>query len=76
MIPADSPVAVLPVTPEDRDWLRSFILDRWDAPFIVSHGRKHFPVEHSGFKAMIEGRPAGVLTYEIELEYLWPKSQA
>ena len=60
-----TPVTVLPITPEDRDWLQGFILDRWHASFVVSHGRAYHPEDHPGFKAMVGEKPAGVLTYEI-----------
>ena len=54
------------VLPEDRDWIRQLIRERWAAEFVVVHGNVFHPHELSGFVAAAEGKKTGLITYLIE----------
>lgn len=58
-------VKILPVEPEDREWVRQFLLDYNHSLRVVSRGMLHFPGQLPGFKGVIDEAPMGLLTYTI-----------
>jgi len=60
------PLSVLPLEPSDRGWRDSLLAERWGESLVVSRGTLHDASRLPGFKAVIEGRPAGHLTFRFE----------
>src|SRR3972149_2479452 len=56
---------VRPVRAEDRDWIRRFITERWNAEVVAVHGVIYRPHELPGFVAEQAGEPVGLLTYQV-----------
>lgn len=63
-----SDVALLPLRPEDRDWVERFVAKRWGAAMVVAHGTIYYPHELPGFAAVQVGERVGLVTYRIEGE--------
>jgi RimJ/RimL family protein N-acetyltransferase len=57
---------IRPLGQEDRAWLEQFVLERWDAPTVVGHGRVHRVADLPGFVALEGREPVGLITYSIE----------
>ncbi len=56
---------IRPVATHDGDWVLSLVRE-WGTDFIVSRGRKIFPIRLPGFCAIgSEGERLGLATYEI-----------
>jgi ribosomal protein S18 acetylase RimI-like enzyme len=49
----------------DRDWLRRFVAERWGAETVVVHDTILDPARLAGFVVIVEGEPAGVVTFHI-----------
>jgi len=59
------PFTIRPVEDRDGGWVLSMVRE-WGADFVVSRGRKIFPVRLPGFCAVeLEGERLGLATYEI-----------
>lgn len=63
-----SDVALLPLRPEDRDWVERFVAEHWGAAMVVGHGTIYYPHELPGFAAVQAGERVGLVTYRIEGE--------
>jgi len=53
------------VLPEDTEWIRRLMRDRWAAEFVIVHGDVYHPHELSGFVAAVDEGKAGLITYHI-----------
>jgi ribosomal protein S18 acetylase RimI-like enzyme len=59
-------VRVRPLRPDDREWGRSLILERWDDEIVVGHGITWRPAELDGFVAQDDdGALVGLLTFDV-----------
>jgi N-acetylglutamate synthase-like GNAT family acetyltransferase len=56
---------IRPKNKEDKDWVASLLAEWWAGPIIVTRGRVHKADGLPGFVAVQEGKPAGLLTYQI-----------
>jgi GNAT superfamily N-acetyltransferase len=56
---------VRPIDAADRPAVRAIVLERWGSPIAVGHGTVFEPGELPGFLAERDGRPVGLLTYEV-----------
>jgi ribosomal protein S18 acetylase RimI-like enzyme len=63
----NDPVAltVSPLEITDREWVRNSITREWGDTLCVVHGETFFPDQLPGFKALSNGRVAGLVTYKI-----------
>ena len=53
---------------EHRVWASRLLRQRWNSEYVVSRGRLHKADELPGFIAFDDGKPVGLLTYNIEGE--------
>ncbi|HNR01565.1 MAG TPA: GNAT family N-acetyltransferase [Anaerolineaceae bacterium] len=53
------------LTEADRPWVRDFIINHWCSPEIVVHSEVYSPENLEGYKAIIEDRIAGLITWVI-----------
>lgn len=58
-------LAVEPLVPGDREWVRRFVRERWGAETVAGHGAIYYPNELPGFVATQDGERVGLLTYQI-----------
>ena len=56
---------IRPLEKDDRDWVAGLLKEQWAGPGVVSRGKLHRADELPGFIAVYEGKPAGLITYEI-----------
>ncbi len=63
------PVQVRPLTTEDSEWVRQFIIERWGDTIVVAHGKVSHPQRLPGFVALLKGNRVGLLTYALEDEH-------
>lgn len=54
------------ITADDREWLAWFLEKNWGSTKIVSRNRVHDASNLPGFLAVEEGKPLGVIIYNIE----------
>ena len=59
-------ILVRPLRPNDRDWVRDRVAERWGSPTVVAHGVVYKPSSLPGFVAEDDGRPVGLLTFIVE----------
>jgi ribosomal protein S18 acetylase RimI-like enzyme len=59
-------ITILPITSEDREWMRQFMREHWDGELIVSRNKTHNAIALEGFIALFQGEKAGLITYSIE----------
>ena len=59
-------ILVRPLRPNDRDWVRDRVAERWGSPTVVAHGVVYKPSSLPGFVAEDGGRPVGLLTFIVE----------
>jgi ribosomal protein S18 acetylase RimI-like enzyme len=59
-------ILVRPLRPDDRDWVRDSIAERWGSPTVVAHGVVYEPSSLPGLVAEDNGRPVGLLTFILE----------
>ena len=57
-----------PLTTEDSEWVRQFIIEHWGDTFVVAHGKVYHPQTLPGFVAILKGNRVGLLTYSLEDE--------
>lgn len=62
-------IKIRKVTRTDLPWVNQFIIKRWGAAFVVARGLVYTPAELPGFIAILDEKPAGLLTY-IKSDYL------
>jgi GNAT superfamily N-acetyltransferase len=53
---------IRPTGPDDRDWVRVFLRERWGADFVVVHGEVIRPAE---LPALSCGQGTGLATYRV-----------
>ena len=56
-------ISVRPIVDTDKIWINRILTDRWGSTTIVTRGVLHVANELSGFIAIKENVPAGLLTY-------------
>lgn len=54
-----------PITDDDREWMRQFMIDHWGAEIMITRGSVMRPHEHDGFVALDGDAVAGLITYRI-----------
>jgi ribosomal protein S18 acetylase RimI-like enzyme len=59
-------ILVRPLRPDDRDWVRDSVAERWGSPIVVAHGVVYEPSSLPGLVAEDDGRPVGLLTFILE----------
>lgn len=62
-------IKIRKVTRTDLPWVNQFIIKRWGAAFVVARGLVYTPAELPGFIAILDEKPAGLLTY-IQSDHL------
>jgi ribosomal protein S18 acetylase RimI-like enzyme len=66
-MPVGAPsLAIRPSAPEDADWIRQHVTERWHAETVVAHGQVFYPHELPGFIASWDGDAVGLATYRID----------
>jgi hypothetical protein len=63
---AGASLSVQPITADDAEWVRQFVIAQWGAETAVGHGVVYRPHELPGFVAVESGERVGLLTYRIE----------
>jgi hypothetical protein len=58
-------IDIRPLSDDDRQWLRQFMIDAWGSDKVVSRGKVHDAHMLPGFVAFKDGELAGVVTYNI-----------
>lgn len=56
-------IGIRHLEPHDHDWVEELMEDRWRGTTVISRGRAHDVRALPGLVAVLEGEPAGVLTY-------------
>jgi GNAT superfamily N-acetyltransferase len=56
---------IRPITSDDRKWIIPLFIEEWGSVRMVSRGRLFNAAENPGFAAIKEGKPTGLITYEI-----------
>jgi GNAT superfamily N-acetyltransferase len=51
---------------DEHGWASSVLVERWGATRVVSRGRLHEASELPAFVALLDGEPAGLLTYRFD----------
>lgn len=59
-------ILVRPLRPDDRDWVRDRVAERWGSPTVVAHGVVYEPSSLPGLVAEDDGRAVGLLTFIVE----------
>ena len=59
-------ILVRPLRPDDRDWVRDRVVERWGSPTVVAHGVVYEPSSLPGLVAEDDARSVGLLTYNVE----------
>jgi len=67
MSEVDSLFEIKPVTHAYREHVKNMLLEEWGSVRVVSRGRLYEADKLSGFLAMIEAEPVGLITYNIEV---------
>jgi len=62
------PLQMRPLTTEDSEWVRQFIIEHWGDTIVVAHGKVYHPHTLPGFVAILKGNRVGLLTYSLEDE--------
>lgn len=57
---------IRPTTDADRPWIARLLAERWGGVSIVSRGKTRSADRLTGFGALQEDRPLGLVTYAIE----------
>ncbi len=56
---------IRPISQDDKKWVAGVLKEWWAGPVIVTRGKMHRADRLPGFIAVDEGKPAGLMTYEI-----------
>lgn len=59
------PFQIKRLNKDDREWVASILKEWWAGPKIITRGKMHQADKLPGFIAVYEGKPAGLITYEI-----------
>lgn len=59
-------VTVREVESTDGSWVSKYIREKWGADRVVSKSRMHYPGKLPGFIAYCDGKPVGLVTYNVE----------
>lgn len=51
---------------KDEEWITSLLIDQWGSTKIVSRGIIHDASALPGFTAIVDNKPIGLITYNIE----------
>jgi ribosomal protein S18 acetylase RimI-like enzyme len=60
------PFQIRPLSKDDRTWVSSLLKEWWAGPRVVTRGKIHYADKLPGFIAVLEGKPAGLVTYNID----------
>ncbi len=60
------PLLLVPLSTEDREWVRQFIIEQWDDTHVVAHGKVYQPETLPGFVAILKESRVGLVTYVLE----------
>lgn len=60
------PFQIKPINKEDKAWVSHLLKEWWAGPEVVTRGTLHQADELPGFIAVLEGKPAGLITYRID----------
>ena len=60
------PFEIREIGPDDRQWIKKFMLEAWSSELVVSRGVIHPAWQLPGFVAYQDGKLAGLVTYNIE----------
>lgn len=63
-------VPIRPLTEGDRSWVSRWLKEWWAGPRMVTRGKVHNAAELPGLMAVRDGKPAGLVTYDIVGEQL------
>jgi len=55
--------SIRPVLPEDREWIRSLLVEHWGSDFVVVHETVFYPLKLPGFIALQGDERVGLITY-------------
>ncbi len=58
--------SIRPLETADRSWVAALLCEQWGDTIIVSRGRVHQADTLPGFAAIVDQKPAGLVTYHIE----------
>jgi len=56
---------IRPLNKDDKTWVASLLTEHWGSVKMVTRGKIYKADELPGFVAVQEGKPAGLLTYQI-----------
>jgi GNAT superfamily N-acetyltransferase len=56
---------IRPLNEDYRNWAADLVKEWWAGPKIITRGKAHYPDKYPGFIALVEGKPAGLVTYNI-----------
>jgi len=59
-------ILIQPITPQDREWIRGFLRERWGSIAVVSRGQVYYGDRLPGFIARKADTPVGLITYHID----------
>jgi ribosomal protein S18 acetylase RimI-like enzyme len=59
---------ILPLNPEDREWVRELIRREWGDEKVIVHQEIYYPHKLPGYKAIEGDTVNGLITYEIRSE--------
>jgi ribosomal protein S18 acetylase RimI-like enzyme len=57
---------IRPINKTDRDWIIRLLQEWWAGPKIVTRGKIHHADRLLGFVAIYNGKPTGLVTYNID----------
>jgi GNAT superfamily N-acetyltransferase len=60
-----SSVAIRPLEESDHSWVVALLTEHWGGPVIVTRGRIHAADKLPGFKAVLDTKCIGLLTYRL-----------
>jgi GNAT superfamily N-acetyltransferase len=60
------PFQIRPLNIKDRTWVADLLKEWWAGPKIITRGKVHYPDKYPGFIALVEEKPAGLVTYNID----------
>jgi ribosomal protein S18 acetylase RimI-like enzyme len=58
-------IQIRPLNDQDKPWVRHLWQENWGSNIMVSRGKIHRADELPGFIAVLDGKPAGLITYDI-----------
>jgi N-acetylglutamate synthase-like GNAT family acetyltransferase len=59
-------ILVRTVSFADKNWVRNRIVQEWGTETVVVHGQVYHPAELDGLAAILDEKPAGLLTYHCQ----------